>query len=158
MSADVGTSSPGMASVASIVVLPSHDWPERPTVLAGLRALGPVIVDVDLPAADAAPLSVRTCAAVRAADPPTPILVVAHGGGAALLPAVALAPRTAHRAIGGYALLEPDADPSAQDWPDAPVLVIAPGDWPRARLRGWELVVADGPSAVVDAIGALATR
>ena len=125
---------------ASIVVLPSQDWPERASLIGALRDGGAEVVDVDLASAGAAPLSVRTCAAILAARPGTPMLVVAHGDGAELLPAVSLAQRTAHRAIEGYALLEPDADPSAPDWPDAPVVVIAPEGHPclrRARLRGW---------------------
>lgn len=140
---------------ASVVVLPSGHWPERTVIVAALRASGAEVVDVDLPSAAAAPLSVRACAAILAARPAVPMLVVAHGDGAGLLPAVALAQRTAHRAIDGYVLIEPDADPSAQDWPDAPVLVIAGEGDPalhRARLRGWDLMTATSADEIAHAI------
>lgn len=143
---------------ASVVVLPSEQWPDRAAVIAALRATGLPVVDIDLPAAHAAPRSVRTCAALLQAEPATPMRVIAHGDGAELLPAVALAQRTAHRAVADYVLIAPDADPSAQDWPDAPVTVIASEGHPslhRAQLRGWSAITASDAASVGDVIVAL---
>lgn len=127
----------------------------RAGLLAALRDDGASVVDIDLPSADAAPLSVRACAAILQADPAQPMLIVAIGAGASLLPAVALAQRSAHRAVAGYVLIEPDTDPSAQDWPDAPVLVVGAEGSPalhRARLRGWDTAVATVPNGIAAAI------
>lgn len=147
----------------SVVLLPQpgpadQDTPDpdvRTDLLAALRAAGASVIDIDLPSADAAPLSVRTCAAILQAGPVSPMLVVAIGAGASLLPAVALAQRTAHRAVAGYVLVEPDSDPSAQDWPDAPVLVIGDDGGPalhRARLRGWDTLATQHPGEIAAAI------
>jgi hypothetical protein len=131
------------------------DRDARADLLSALRDRGVSVIDIDLPSADAAPLSVRACAAILQAGPVSPMLVVAVGSGASLLPAVALAQRTAHRAVAGYVLIEPDSDPSAQDWPDAPVLVVGVEGGAalhRARLRGWDTAVAAEPSAIAEAI------
>lgn len=99
----------------------------------------PSVIDIDLPIADPAPLSARVCAAIRDRDPLEPVLVIAPAASTAILPAVALAQRSAHRMVASYVLVDPDADPTGSDWPDAPVHILdTSGDAAdRARLRGW---------------------
>lgn len=140
---------------ATVVVLPSDRSPVRAAVVDELRSTGTTVLDVDIPGPGASPWSVRTCAAIAAARPKAPLLVVALADGAGLVPAVALAQRTAHRAIAGYVLVEPDGDPSAPDWPDAPVLVIAAAGSEalrRAALRGWEAAESTAPAVIASRI------
>lgn len=96
-------------------------------------------------------LPTRMCAAIGMLAPQAPLLVVAHGALALLLPAVALAQRSAHRRVRGYLLVEPDLPPVTDGWPDAPVTIAASEaeGWlgVQARLRGWDLIdVADVPA------------
>jgi hypothetical protein len=143
---------------ATVVVLPSSSSDARDALTRELRTLDQRVVeiDVDLSSADPAPLSVRVCAAIITARPAAPLLLVALADAVHLLPAVALAQRTAHRAVTGYVLIEPDSDPSAPDWPDAPVLVLSAdaksSGATRARLRGWSMNIARSPVDVAAAI------
>lgn len=141
-----------------MVVLPSQRSSVRASVIAELRSLGATVLDVDLPSAAAAPLAVRTCAAIVTARPTSPLLVVALSDGAELVASVALSQRTAHRAVTGYVLIDPETDPSAPDWPDAPVLAIvteAEGDAARrARLRGWQVAAATAPAVIAGLVRA----
>lgn len=135
----------------TVVVLPGEGSTVRASVIDDLRQTRTAVVDVDLAAGDPGPLSVRTCAAIGAARPVPPLVIVAFGDGASLVPAVALAQRAAHRAVAAYVLVDPASDPSAQDWPDAPVVVVAPegGDaLRRAGLRGWESCSATVPAVI----------
>lgn len=136
---------------STVVVLPSDRSPVRGALVDELRAAGTPVLDVDIPEPGTAPWSVRTCAAIAADRPSTPLLIVALADGSGLVPAVALAQRTAHRAIAGYVLVDPDADPTAPDWPDARVLVIAQAGSDalrRAGLRGWDVVEASAPAVI----------
>jgi hypothetical protein len=95
-------------------------------------------------------LPTRMCAAINVLAPHPPLLVVAHGDLALLLPAVALAQRSAHRRVRGYLLVEPELPPVTDGWPDAPVTIAASDaeGWlgVQARLRGWDLIaVSDVP-------------
>lgn len=151
-----------MPSTATVVMLPSEDT-ERTAVLEALRSQGATVidVDVDLTSADPAPLSVRVCAAIISAQPEPPLLIVAFADAAHLMPAVALAQRTAHRAVAGYVLIDPETDPSAPEWPDAPVLVVAtdansPG-LNRARLRGWSMSTVESSTQLANRVIAAAT-
>ena len=107
--------------------------------LAGLDPL--LIRPVDGPeAAHAA----RLCAAITVLDPPPPLVIVAAGPLARVLPAVALAQRSAHRRVAEYVLLDPELPPVTDGWPDAPVTVVVDDESADAsvqgRLRGWTVL------------------
>lgn len=93
-----------------------------------------------------ASLGARLCAAISRLDPPPPLVVVAHGSLAALLPSVALAQRSAHRRVAGYVLVDPVLPVVSDGWPDAPVTVVTDDDTSPAsmqgRLRGWEVLTS----------------
>jgi hypothetical protein len=95
------------------------------------------------PGPDAA-LSARMCAAINLMSPAPPLVVVAHGSLAMLLPAIALSQRTAHRRVGAYVLIDPDLPPVTDSWPDAPVTVVTDDTSGAAslqgRLRGWQVL------------------
>lgn len=124
----------------TVIVLPGDIDPDRALWIDELRTAGEMVIDIDLPASDPAPISVRTCAAIHAAAPEPPLIVVVPPASVGIIQAVALAQRRAHRLIGGYVLIDPVDDPTGQDWPDAPVIALDPGHGVtenRARLRGW---------------------
>ena len=143
----------------SVVVLPGLLAPERTAWVTALIRAGHHVLDLDLPIADPAPLSVRACAAVHAASPPGPLVVIAPPASTGILAAVALAQRRAHRGVLGYLLIDPAEDPTGPDWPDAPVIALdsgALGDLGhRARLRGWGGGALAGPDDLIAAIGDL---
>ena len=107
---------------------------------------GTVLVLADVVPVDGPPeaLATRMCAAIASIAPTPPLLIVADGARALLLPAVALAQRSAHRRVRGYLLLEPELPAVTDSWPDAPVAIATddPEGWlgVQARLRGWELI------------------
>lgn len=144
--------------IGSVVVLPGSLPGGRSSALAALRDHLPTVIDVDLPIADPAPLSARVCAAIREREPLDPVLVVAPTASNAILPAVALAQRSAHRMVASYVLVDPDADPTGSDWPDAPVHILdTSGDAAdRARLRGWGHRSVTSASELAAAITAFA--
>jgi hypothetical protein len=92
------------------------------------------------PPAGEAPLAARVCAEITRLAPRPPLIIVAVGEQALLLPAVALAQRAARRRVLGYVLIDPDYPPVSEGWPDARVHVLgSPGvDLRTAELRGWE--------------------
>ncbi len=100
------------------------------------------VVPVDGPEAS---LPARICAAINLMDPTPPLVVVAEGELALLLPAVALAQRSAHRRVEEYLLVEPVLPAVSDTWPDAPVTVAS--DDPscdasvQGRLRGWTVIM-----------------
>lgn len=147
-------------SQCSVVVLPGDLPPLRADWTHLLIRSGFHVVDVDLPIADPAPLSVRACAAVHAASPPGPLIVVAPPASTGILPAVALAQRRAHRAVVTYLLIDPVDDPTGQDWPDAPVIALDSGAMPElahhARLRGWEQATVGTPDDLVAVVEEIA--
>lgn len=140
----------------SVVVLPGDLTPQRSHWTDRLIRAGFHVIDADLPLADPAPLSVRACAAVHAASPPGPIIVVAPPASSGILASVGLAQRRAHRGVAAYLLIDPVDDPTGQDWPDAPVVALDSGTVPdlahHARLRGWEQVPLQGPDDLLAAI------
>lgn len=91
------------------------------------------------PPADA-PLAARVCAEITRLAPVPPLIIVAVGDLATLLPAVALAQRAARRQVLGYVLIDPDYPPVSEGWPDARVHVLGSRgvDLRTAELRGWE--------------------
>lgn len=110
---------------------------------------GTVLVLADVVPADgpADLLATRMCAAIARLAPVPPLLIVADGDLALLLPAVALAQRSAHRRVDGYLLVDPELPAVTDSWPDAPVTIAAsdPDGWvaTQARLRGWDLIPVD---------------
>lgn len=117
--------------MATVLVLPDASWTDRDQVIRGVSGA------VDVQGASATEI----CADVLRRAPAPPVIVVAHGAGCAALPALALSQRTAHRRVGAYVLVEPNAPASSDTWPDAPVVVVT-GDENRARLcalRGWSV-------------------
>jgi hypothetical protein len=98
-------------------------------------------VTITLPHISTSPRSVLACAAIHELDPPAPLVIITHGALLDLLPSIALAQRTAHRAIAGYVLVDPQIEAPMPDWPDAPVLVISAdeGIQRAARLRNWRV-------------------
>jgi hypothetical protein len=91
-------------------------------------------------------LPARLCAAITLIDPPPPLAIVAHGQLAQLLPAIALAQRSAHRRTAEYLLVEPLLPPVTDTWPDAPVTVACDPTSDaslQGRLRGWTVIALD---------------
>ena len=140
----------------SVIVLPGDVPPERAQWVRHLIRTGLHVVDIDLSIADPAPLSARACAAIHAASPPGPVVVVAPPASSGILAAVGLAQRRAHRAVAAYLLIDPVEDPTGQDWPDAPVTALDSGALPdlahHSRLRGWAQVPGHGPDDLVAVI------
>ena len=121
--------------MATVVVLPDIAWAARDVVLDGL----PDAVDVRGTSAT------EVCGELVRTNPSPPLVVVAHGSSCALLPAVALAQRTAHRRVSAYVLVDPAPPASSDAWPDAPVTVVT--DDPQivrlSTLRGWSVSTVD---------------
>lgn len=102
---------------------------------ADLDALTPVI-DPD----SSLPLIARTCAAITRLAPTPPLVIVAEGEWAALLPGIALAQRSARRSVLAYVLIDPEYPEVSDTWPDTRVHVLGSEgfDVRTAELRGWE--------------------
>jgi hypothetical protein len=98
-------------------------------------------VDIVLPHISTTPRSVLVCARIHESAPEAPIVFVVSGNAVELLPNIALAQRTAHRAVAGYVLIDPAIGKPMQDWPDAPVLVITADERVQreASLRNWRV-------------------
>ncbi len=92
-------------------------------------------------------LSARLCAAINLINPEPPLAIVTHGDLALLLPAIALAQRSAHRRTAEYLLVDPVLPPVTDTWPDAPVTVACDDMSCEAaiqgRLRGWTVITMD---------------
>ena len=128
-----------------IIVLPDADWVDRNDVIATLDDHGHRVLDVVAPVESKA-----VCASLLNADVTPPLVVIAHGDACRLLPAVALSLRTQHRDTSGYVLIDPDAPPSTDVWPEAPVTVVSTHDEDGISLRGWPIVsAASGLAATV---------
>jgi hypothetical protein len=119
-----------LLSMVSVLTLSPENDP------LSLAETTPLIVATSAPA----PVAVRICAEIHRINPADPIVIVARGSIAQVLPSIAFAQRTAHRTVAGYVLVDPSFPSPATDWPDAPVLVL--GHTPvverDARLRGWQ--------------------
>jgi len=123
----------------------------------------------------------RVSLIIAAADPATPLVLVAHGAAGRLLPGVALGQRAAHRRVGGYAFVDADLPrpmhlpeegssdgelPMPPDWPDAPCGYLRTHSdrdgssghdeaVREARLRGWPVIEHEPPATVAQALGEL---
>jgi hypothetical protein len=117
-----------LSAVTDVLVL--GDAPELDGL--GARAVVPAIGD--------APLAARVCAEITRLAPSSPLLIVAVGAMAALLPSVALAQRAARRQVLGYVLVDPEYPAVSEGWPDARVHVLGSPEFElrTADLRGWE--------------------
>ena len=102
-----------------------------------LEGLGSVPV---VPPESEAPLAARMCAEITRLSPVPPLIIVAAGTYASLLPAVSLAQRAARRRVLAYVLVDPEYPEVSEGWPDARVHVLgSPGfELRTAELRGWE--------------------
>ncbi|MDI1290382.1 MAG: hypothetical protein PSX37_10595 [bacterium] len=122
----------------TVVLLPTTD--DRLVGIRGLLLNAPfsvfnIVATYGPEATDAA----RICAAITAAAPNPPLTIVALGSSATLVPAVALAQRSAHRRVREYVLVEPDLPAVSDGWPDAHVTVFSDAEQNQARLRGWTI-------------------
>jgi hypothetical protein len=134
-----------------VVVLPDPLWADRSSVVMSVENAGLGVVDV------AAPMEAKAvCAALIGADVTPPLVVVAHGDACQLLPAVALSLRTQHRDTAGYVLVDPDAPPSTDTWPEAPVTVVSTTQEDGTSLRGWQVVSGEGN--VANAVARVVTQ
>ena len=91
-------------------------------------------------------LPARLCAAITLIDPEPPLAIVAHGDLALVLPAIALAQRSAHRRTAEYLLVDPVLPAVTDVWPDAPVTVacdLTSDASIQGRLRGWTVIALD---------------
>ena len=109
-------------------------------VLGDAPGLDDLAVTRVLPPAGEAPLAARVCAEITRLAPTPPLVIVAVGELATLLPAVALAQRAARRQVLAYVLIDPKYPAVSEGWPDARVYVLgSPGvELRTAELRGWE--------------------
>lgn len=129
-------------AAARVIVLPDASWTERDQVIASIERSGLGVLDI------AAQLESKViCAAIMNAQVLPPLVVVAHADACHALPAVALSLRTQHRATAGYVLVDPDAPPSTDTWPEAPVTVVSTTQDSGTSLRGWPILAADGDVA-----------
>lgn len=152
-------------SDANVVILPFH-CPDPIALQAEVVGLGracflpdvtPIAPDLPERIADARRVAL-TAMWLNTVHVHEPIVVVAYGSDARLLPALALAQRAAHRRVTGYVIVDGDAPAPSNEWPDAPVWWVLTSQAPQAlaekaltaRLRGFDVV--EGPA--LDAIAA----
>ena len=116
----------------------SAAWGDLPETL---RSYGLDVIAPDVAEGAGSRYVARASLIIAATAPATPLVLAAHGAAGPLLPAVALAQRAAHRAVGGYLFVDADLPrpaqardhdhgddheaphehvPSPPDWPDAP--------------------------------------
>ena len=119
--------------------------------LAGLDALA-----VDPDDNESIPLIARVCAAITRLAPAPPLVIVAEGEWAELLPGIALAQRAARRAVRAYVLLDPVLPAVSEQWPDARVHALGrPGfDLRTCELRGWDTHQVSDLTGIVSRIRA----
>lgn len=131
-------------------MLPDPSWVERDTAVLAIRDAGFSVLEIDAPVESKA-----VCAALIGVDLAPPLVVVARGDACLTLPAVALSLRTQHKDTAGYVLVDPDAPPSTDTWPEAPVTVVSATGESSTSLRGWEIFAApDGvPSGIAAVVG-----
>lgn len=120
---------------ADIVVLPDPLWADRSAAIHALANSGLGVLDVETPVDSKA-----ICATLLGADLNPPIVVIAHGHSCSVLPAVALSLRTQHRNTSGYVLIDPDAPPASEMWPESPVFVLSSTEATGTSLRGWPVL------------------
>ncbi|WP_026402811.1 hypothetical protein [Actinomadura rifamycini] len=158
----------------------SAAWGDLPETL---RSYGLDVIAPDVAEGAGSRYVARASLIIAATAPATPLVLAAHGAAGPLLPAVALAQRAAHRAVGGYLFVDADLPrpahahdhdgggehvPSPPDWPDAPCAYLrthadrsaSPGHdraVREARLRGWPVAEHEPPAAVAQSLSELLT-
>lgn len=153
-------------SDANVVILP-FSCPDPISLQAEVVGLGKpcflpdlATIPPDLPERIAEARRVALTALwLNAAQVSEPIVVVAFGPDARLLPALALAQRSAHRRVTGYVIVDGDAPAPSNEWPDAPVWWVLTAQAPvelgekmlTARLRGFEVVEGTALAAIAAA-------
>jgi len=121
-----------------VVVLPDPSWRDRATAIDAICSVGLRVLDVDT-----AMESKVICAGLMGAQLAPPVVVVARGEACLMLPAVALSLRTQHKDTSGYVLIDPDAPPASDTWPESPVLVLSSTEATGTSLRGWPVLRSD---------------
>jgi hypothetical protein len=161
----------------TLVLLAGPAGPGWSGVADLLREYGRDVLEVGPGSAGPQRYVASAALAIRGAEPEPPLLLVARGAAGPLLPLLAAAQRAAHRAVGGYVVVDADLTvdraagrkPGEQaapvDWPDAPCgyLRVRPeydGQARIAGLRGWPVgrAESDDDRAVADAIQELIVR
>lgn len=123
----------------TILVLPAGEATSTHELFLGLY---PQAVVVE-PMPGDADLSVRMCAAINSLAPVSPLVIVAAGSSALLLPAVARSQHASHRRVEEYLLLDPELPTVSDAWPDARVTIVCEPTTEaslQARLRGWDVL------------------
>ena len=133
-----------------VVVLPDSSWGDRQATIEALTEQGLAVLDVGTQMEAKA-----ICAALVSTSLQPPIVVVARGDACLVLPAVALSLRTQHRDTCGYVLIDPDAPPATDTWPESPVTVVSSTEATGTSLRGWPVVRSQGDEAALVASSVL---
>ena len=122
--------------------------------LPELADLQPIAVDPD--DNESIPLIARVCAAITRLAPAPPLVIVAEGEWAKLLPGIALAQRAARRAVRAYVLVDPVLPAVSEQWPEARVHALGrPGfDLRTCELRGWDTHQVSDLTGIVSRIRA----
>lgn len=158
-------------AVANVVLIPDETW-LRAALAAALEAWG---VPSFCPALDEPPADLPTNLAdsrrvallaqwAKRELPEGPVVWVAHGQTARLLPGLAFAQRAAHRTIVGYVLVDAISPAPSLEWPDAPVTWVCTDAAPdgiaegalSAELRGFRVVATDDVVGVIGDVAAIA--
>ena len=121
------------------MVLPDSLWDDRSVTIEHISNAGVPTFDAQGPAE-----SKVVCAQLLTAHLQPPLVVVAHSDACLMLPAVALSLRAQHRDVLAYVLIDPDAPPATDIWPESPVFVISSTGSRGSSLRGWTVIPAEG--------------
>ena len=127
-----------------VVVLPDSSWRDRSNAVDAIGAVGLRVLDIDT-----AMESKAICAALMSSQLVPPVVVVARSDACLMLPAVALSLRTQHRDTAGYVVIDPDAPPATDTWPESPVLVVSSTEATGTSLRGWPVVRSENDEAAL---------
>ena len=158
-------------AVANVVLMSDELW-SRAKVAAAVAARGvptfcpaPPDPPADMPPnlADSRRVALLAQWANREL-PAGPVVWVAHGQSARLLPGLAFAQRAAHRTIVGYVLVDAPSPAPSLEWPDAPVTWVHTASAPdavakgalSAELRGFRVVGTDDVGGVVSDVATIA--
>jgi hypothetical protein len=125
----------------TVLVLPNED-PHLEQLLTDFLRTHLDAELVDPVAGPTGAIVARICAAINASHPAPPLVIVAAGATARILPNVALSQRAMHRRVAEYLLIEPSVVTVTDAWPDAPVSVMSErvDDTTLAALRGWTVM------------------
>lgn len=156
----------GSMPESAVVILP-FDYPDAPALQAelvgrGLPAFLPEIPQIEAEVPDRLADAKRvayTAIWLNENAVSGPIVCVARGAAARLLPGLGFAQRSAHRLVSAYMIVDGPTPAPAQEWPDAPVWWLLTPDAGAeladqvltAKLRGFQVVEqADVVSVLAD--------